>query len=126
MEYKEKLTRVRSQHWITKGWQAVEKIIEVCVTCKRLEGISNQSPQTVPLSDFRVNEERPFKYTGIDYCGPVYIRTAGHINKDYIALMTCAATRMIHLELVRDLSATSLVRCLKRFMRRRRLPKLML
>ena len=32
----------------------------------------------------------------------------------------------MHLELVRDLSATSLVQCLKRFIRRRGLPKLML
>ena len=40
--------------------------------------------------------------------------------------MTCTATRMIHLELLRDLSATSLVRCLKRFVEKRGLPKLML
>ena len=40
--------------------------------------------------------------------------------------MTCTAARMIHLELVRDLSTTSLVWCLKRFVWRRGLPKLML
>ena len=106
---KETLTQVRSQYWITRGQQAVKKIIEAYITCKKLEGVSYRSPPTAPLPDFRVNEERPFKYRGIDYYGPVHIRTASHTNKNYIALMTCATTRMIHLELVRDLSATSLV-----------------
>ena len=105
---KQTLTQVGSQYWITKGQQAVKKIIGAHITCKRLEGVSYRSPPTAPLPDFRVNEERPFKYTGIDYCGPAYIRAASHIKKNYIALMTCATTRMIHSELVRDLSATSL------------------
>ena len=77
-------------------------------TMQKTQGISYRSPSTAPSPDFRVNEERPFQYTGIDYCGPVHIRTASHTEKNYIALMTCAATRIIHLELARDLSATSL------------------
>ena len=120
---KETLTQVRSQYWITRGQQAVKKIIGTCIICKRLEGISYRSPPTTPLPDFRVNEERPIKYTNTDYCGPVFIKTASHTEKKYVGLMTCAATRMILLELVRDLS---LVRCLQRFIGRRRLPKLML
>ena len=106
---KEILTQVRSQYWIRRGQQAVKKIIGACITCKRLERISYLSPPIAPLPDFTVNEERPFIYAGIDYCGPVYIRTASDTEKNYIALMTCTATRMIHLELVRDLSTTSLV-----------------
>ena len=68
---KETLTQVRSQYWIKRGRQAVKKIIWACIACKRLEGISYQSPPTAPLLDFRVNKERPFQYTGIDYFGPV-------------------------------------------------------
>ena len=120
---KETFTQVRSQYWITAGGQAVKKIIGACITCKRLEGISYRSPPTVPLPDFRVHQERPLKYTGIDCCGPAYMRTASHTEKNYIVLMTCAAARMIHLELVRDLSVTLYVRCLKRFVGRRELPK---
>ena len=116
---KEKFTQVRSPYWITRGRQAVNKIIGICVTCKRLEGTPYQSSPTAPLPDFRVNEGRPFKYTDIDYWGPVYTKTVGHTEKNCIALITCATTSMIHLEVVRDLSATSLVRRLKRFGRRR-------
>ena len=91
-----------------KTSEAVNKIIGTCVTCKRFEGASYGSPSTVSLPDFRVNEKRPFKYTGMDYCGPVYIKTASLTKKNCITSMTCAATRMIHLELMRDLSVTSL------------------
>ena len=94
-------------------------MIGACIIRKRLEGISYQSPPTASLPDFRVNEERPFKYTGIDYCGPVFIKTAIHTERNYIVCMTCAATRMIH-------SASLLVQYLKRFVRGRGLPKLML
>ena len=94
--FKETSTQVRSQYWITRGRQAVKKIIGTCITCKKLEGISYRSPQTASLPDFRVNEERLFKYTGIDYCGTVYIKKASHTEKNYIALMTYAVTRTIH------------------------------
>ena len=40
--------------------------------------------------------------------------------------MTCAATKIMHLELVRDLSATSLVSYLRKFVGRREVTKLML
>ena len=78
--------------------------METCITCKRIKRISYRSPPTMSLPDFRVNEERPFKYMGINYCGPVYINTASHTKKNYIDLSTCAAIRMIHLELVRFIS----------------------
>ena len=44
---KETFTQVRSQYWITKGRQTVKKIIGTCITCKRLEGISYQSPPMI-------------------------------------------------------------------------------
>ena len=103
------LTQVRSQYWMTRGRKVVKKILGTCITWKRHERISCLSPATVLLPNFRVNEERPFKYTGIGYCGPVYIKVASYTEKNYIALITCAVARIIHLELVRNLSVASLV-----------------
>ena len=74
------------RYWITKGQQAVKKITGTCITCKRLEGISYRSPPTVPLPDLRVNKERPFKYTGIDYCGPIDIYQN---SKSYLEELHC-------------------------------------
>ena len=44
--------------------------------------------------------------------------------KAYIALITCAFTRALHLELTPDLTATALIRCLRRFISRRSCPEL--
>ena len=75
---------------------------------------------------FKRLEERPFKYIGIDYCGNVCSKIASQTEKNHIALVSCAAIRMMHLEFVTDVSTTLLVRCLKRFVGRSGLPKLML
>ena len=55
---KETLTQVKIQYWITRGRQAVKKIIGTCITCKRLKWVSFRSPPTAPLPNSRFNEER--------------------------------------------------------------------
>ena len=41
------------------------------------------------------------------------------MTKAYIALFTCCVTRVMHLELVTNLSTATFVRCLRRFAARR-------
>ena len=64
----------------------------------------------------------------MDFAGPMYVKDVfskdGDMNKVYIALFTCAATRAVHLELVPNLSAESYVRALVRFKGRRGTPAL--
>jgi len=69
----------------------------------RHEGAPFQTPMPPALPTFRVQEEPPFTFTGIDYAGPLYTRTSG-ANKVWICLFTCCVTRAIHLELVTDMS----------------------
>ena len=42
--------------------------------------------------------------------------------KAYVALFTCCVTRAVHLDLVTDLTATTFVRCLRKFAARRATP----
>ena len=120
---RETLTEVRSRYWIPKGRQAVGRYIRGCVVCKRMEGLCYGQPKAAPLPSSRVIGDRAFRSTGIDYCGPVYIKTRedddSETTKAYIALLTCATSRMLHLELTPDLGADALIRCLKRFTSRR-------
>ena len=55
--------------------------------------------------------------------GPLYVKNVygelPNMHKAYICLFTCASTRNLHLELVPDMGAEALIRCLKRFMARR-------
>ena len=121
---KETLTEVRSRYWIVKGRQAVNRSRRRCLLCKRMEGVCFGQPGSAPLPRSRVVGDRAFRTTGIDYCGPVYIKISekSDSEKAYIALMTCATSRMLHLELTPDLGADALIRCLKRFTSRRGKP----
>lgn len=74
----------------------------------------------------RVQEARPFANTGIDYCGPFYIKEKKYRNrtriKVYICVFICMSIKAIHLEVVSDLSSDSFLAALRRFAARRGLP----
>ena len=118
------LVRLRSKYWVPKGRQVVRKLISRCVICRRLGGTPFKHPESPPLPSFRVKEKNPFEVTGVDFTGALYIKETIDTddNKVYICLFTCAVTRNIHLELVRDLSAESFINCFRRFCSRKSLP----
>lgn len=124
---KETLTELRSQFWVIKGRSVVKRILQHCYICRRHEGKSYLVPPPPPLPAFRVQEAPPFTNTGVDFAGPLYIKSpGGGQSKVWIALYTCCVTRAIHLELVPDMSAPAFLRSFKRFSSRRGLPALML
>ena len=79
-------------------------------------------PPPPPLPLFRVDKAPPFTYTGVDFAGPLYLKGASTSPKVWICLFTCCVTRAVHLDLVQDLSTSSFIRCLKKFVARRGLP----
>ena len=121
---KETLTEIRSKYWIIKGRSLVKKAVHQCVLCRKLEGVPYRAPPPPPLPIFRVKEEPPFSYTGVDFAGPLYIKTSDvtRSNKVWICLYTCCVTRAVHLEIVPDMSTQTFIRSLKRFAARRGLP----
>ena len=77
------------------------------------------------LPRFRVRETEPFAKTGVDFAGPLYVKNAANgTDKIYIALFSCCVSRALHLDLVKDISATEFLRCLRRFSARRGTPAL--
>ena len=119
------LAELRSRFWVTQGRQYVKKIIRKCFICKKLEGKPYESPAIAPLPEFRVKEAPPFSKVGIDFAGPVFVKTQNGMVKAYIALFTCCVTRAIHLELVENLNASTFINCLRRFSARRGTPSLL-
>ena len=112
---KETLTEIRSKYWIIKGRQFVRQVIHKCIICCKFEGLPCALPPPPPLPNFRVTEQPPFMYTGVDFAGPLYIKTQGLVTmkKVWICLFTCCVIRAIHLEIVPDLTADSFIRCFK-------------
>ena len=122
---KETLVELRSEYWIPKGRQFVKKILHQCVTCKKLEGMPYRPPPSADLPETRVTGSPAFKHVGVDFAGPLFVKTTGGTVKEkkaYICLYTCATSRALHLELVPDLSSEAFIRCLRRFTARRGTP----
>ena len=119
------LAELRSRFWVSQGRQFVKKVIRNCVTCKKLEGKPCTAPPIAPLPNFRVSEAPPFSKVGVDFAGPLFIKTQnGESKKAYVALFTCCVARAVHLELVDSLNAPTFVNCLRRFSARRGTPTL--
>ena len=122
---KETLTETRSKYWIPRGRSVIRKIVDQCVTCRKFEGLPFKAPQPPPFPECRVKEAPAFTFTGVDFAGPLMISTSPSApsTKVWIALFTCYVTRAVHLDAVPDQSTLSFIRCLKRFVARRGLPK---
>ena len=122
---RETLVQLRSRYWVLIGRQAVKKEIHRCNVCRKIEGRPYKGGETAQLPEFRVTKSEPFSTTWVDFTGPLFTkeRKIQQVEKVYIALFTCAASRMIHLELVADLTSEAFIRSFKRFMSRKGIPK---
>ena len=121
------LGELRSRFWVPKGRQAVKKVLKECVTCMKAQGKPFKSPPVAALPDFRVRQSTPFSKEGIDFAGPLFVKSkTGEMVKSYLALFTCCVTRTLHLDLVAYLTETTFLRCLRRIAVRRGTPSLII
>jgi hypothetical protein len=56
-----------------------------------------------PSPNLRVSESTPFYRTGLDYLGPLFIKTEKDPRKVWICLFICL-TRAVHVEMVDDMT----------------------
>lgn len=114
------LTELRTRFWILRGRQQIKKAIAACMACKRIAK-PLATAQVGPLPQERSQFRQAFEITGIDFAGPLLVKTGqtGDTKKSYIALFTCAVTRAVHLELVSDLTTASFLLSFRRFISRR-------
>ena len=75
------------------------------------------------LPKFRTEFSRPFTKTGVGYFGPLYIDSG---SKVWVLLLTCAASRAVHLELVASQNAQDLMLALRRFFALRSTPSVII
>ncbi|XP_050306311.1 uncharacterized protein LOC126743323 [Anthonomus grandis grandis] len=113
------LSLLREKYWILGGRRSIRSVISRCVVCKRQHGkpLVVQSP---PLPLDRVRLAVPFEITGVDFAGPLFLRTG---QKVWLCLFTCAVYRAVHLELCTSLSTAGFLQVFRRFVARRGRPK---
>lgn len=120
------LATIRQKFWIINGRSAIRKQIRSCITCFR-QNCSTETQIMGQLPEFRVNKHLPFEFTGIDYAGPLTIKSSNLKKaasiKCYICIFVCLTTKAIHIELISDLSTDAFLAGLKRFISRRGFPQ---
>lgn len=115
------LAQIRRQYWPLRGRIMARTITTHCVQCIRAKPKFLQQLMA-PLPKDRVQCSRPFTVTGVDFAGPLIIRSGVRRvsgTKAWIAVFVCFSTRAIHLEVVEDLSSSAFVASLRRFVSRR-------
>ncbi|GFS74078.1 integrase_H2C2 domain-containing protein, partial [Nephila pilipes] len=68
------LARLRENFWIIKAKKLVKQVLNECVTCKRYKAKHVEVP-FAPLPRERVTQTKIFEVTGIDYAGPLYLKS---------------------------------------------------
>lgn len=67
------LNYLRTKYWILRGKERVKKYFRECTICLRYS-TKKTTPLMGLLPEARLKPSKPFKSTGVDYCGPVFIR----------------------------------------------------
>ncbi|XP_044014009.1 uncharacterized protein LOC122856402 [Aphidius gifuensis] len=119
------LGHIRQSYWIIGGRSSVKSHVLKCVVCSRQRGIRAQQ-QMGQLPPSRVTPARAFTHTGVDYAGPLTLKTwkgrGAKIVKGWICAFVCMTTSAAHLEVVSDYSTEGFLAIFKRFTSRRGIP----
>ena len=105
--------------WIVSGKRLIASLLHDCVQCRKLRG----KPACQKMADLpvdRLTPSPPFSSVGVDTFGPwevVARRTrGGHANsKRWTILFTCLSTRAIHLEVIEQMTSSSFINAVRRF-----------
>lgn len=113
---------LRRKYWIINARNTVRNIIHRCVKCHKYATETRQQLMG-SLPTPRINPSRPFTHTGLDYAGPIQVRSSKGRGiksfKGYLAIFVCLATKAIHIELVSDMTTDTFIAALRRFTARR-------
>ena len=120
------LTALQQNYWIPAARQIIRQLLKKCLTCQRVIANPYRVPDPPPLAVTRTQASRPFQVTGVDFTWVFYVRSIECEKKVYVCLFTCAVTRVVHLEVVTDLSIETFLLALRRFSSRRSTPSIMM
>ncbi|XP_055622684.1 uncharacterized protein LOC129766199 [Toxorhynchites rutilus septentrionalis] len=93
------------------------KVVFECTSCFRNKPTVHQQLMADLPAD-RVSPAAAFIKTGVDFCGPFFIRYPGRRStsiKCYVSIFVCLTTKAVHMEVVADLTTQAFLGALKRF-----------
>ncbi|XP_029164503.1 uncharacterized protein LOC114935772 [Nylanderia fulva] len=116
------LSSIRQRFWIIGGRVPIRAFIHKCVICARHRATTGQQAVgQLPAS--RVVPRRPFFNSGVNYAGPLTLKTfrgrGCRTYKGYFVIFVCFSTSAIHLEVATDYSTDGFLAAFRRFTGRR-------
>ncbi|XP_075253221.1 uncharacterized protein LOC142345022 [Convolutriloba macropyga] len=105
---------------------ALRSITYRCFDCRRFKGQGLQ-PAMADLPDIRFPRDQSpvvFANVGIDYNVPFTVIQRKKEEKAYMCLFNCLVTRAAHMEVTEDLTTTTFMTAIRRFIARRGQPRL--
>lgn len=116
------LSNFRLRYWPLNGLREIKRIIKSCVICHRFKAHNSQQIMANLPKD-RISRTRPFSVVGVDFGGPLSIKSSrlrrASILKCYFSVFVCMVTKSVHIEAVSSLSTEAFLLTLKRFISRR-------
>lgn len=111
------LLRMRKRAWMVQGRRIVKKVINECITCRKLRAkMCEQVMSELPPE--RVNPAAPFEFTTLDLFGPFEVRDMVKKRtkaKVWGIVFCCMASRAVHADVVNDQSSESFLQSYARF-----------
>ena len=109
------LAHVRQHFWITSGREAVKRVRNECIPCRRFRPkAALQMMADVHRARLGAHQP-PFTYTSVDYFGPIDVTHGRGTAKRWGVLFTCLVTRAVYVDVAISLSANDFLLVLRRF-----------
>nr|CAD2124584.1 unnamed protein product [Meloidogyne enterolobii] len=120
---------LRQKYWITNSRRTIGNWLKSkkktnCGICARW-GAKSFTTTPTDLPECRVSGSAAFQSVGIDYFGP-FVTNSLEFKKCWGVIFTCTLTRSIHLEVVSDCTSEKFLLAFIRFIRRRRVPHIVI
>ena len=109
------LMKIRQRFWLIHGVSSVKHYLAECGKCALIKA----KPIRQLMADLPACRltacNKPFKFSGMDYVGPLRYRQSRSECKASGLLFTCMSTRCIHVKLVTSLDLKSFLMAFSRF-----------
>ena len=107
------MNHIRSSgFWIIGCSNAVSSYIFKCVTCRKVRK-TTESQMMSELPSERLEPSPPFTYCGVDCFGPFIVKDGRKCMKKYGLIVTCFASRAIHIECLDDMTTDCFINALR-------------
>ena len=100
-------------YWILGIRRAVMSVLHRCVKCLCIRGVP-ASQLMADLPQERVEPAPPFSFCGMDCFGPFTVKDGRKYVKRYGLIVTCLASRAVHIESLDDMSTDAFINGLRR------------